>query len=80
MFGEDNLGYADDDRYVSKGPGPIYTPFITTIDEVLGLFSRFQVDFMDLQITSIFETDEAINLLVSSKGEGGLKIRLRTKP
>lgn len=45
----------------------------TTIDKIIDWFKQYQVDSMELWISGVLETGGITRLVVSAKGEGGMK-------
>ncbi|MCA9820698.1 MAG: hypothetical protein KC440_08225 [Nitrosarchaeum sp.] len=79
------LYFADEDTnsssgdYVSKGVESKFKGFSTSIDKITGWFDKYQVQSIELWIQAAAETDGILKLLVSAKGEGGMKITLTPK-
>jgi hypothetical protein len=73
-------GENDDDEYISKGKGTdLLSYFSTGIDEVTDWFKQYQVDTIELWISGVVETGGITRLVVSAKGEGGLRVILKPK-
>ena len=69
-----------DEEYVSKGRGEDLIKYLSTsMDEVTNWFNQYQVDSIELSISGAMETGGILKLIVSAKGEGGLKIVLKPK-
>jgi hypothetical protein len=49
------------------------------MDEVTNWFSQYQVDTIELSISGAIETGGMLKLVVSAKGEGGLKVTLKPR-
>jgi hypothetical protein len=70
----------NDDQYTSKGRGTdLLSYFSTGIDEVTDWFEQYQVDTIELWISGVIETGGITRLVVSAKGEGGLRVVLKPK-
>lgn len=70
-----------DEEYVSKGRGEDLIRYLSTsMDEVANWFKQYQVDSIELSISGAIETGSIVKLIVSAKGEGGLKVTLKPKP
>jgi hypothetical protein len=50
------------------------------MDEITNWFSKYQVDSIELSISGAIETGGMLKLIISAKGEGGLKVTLKPKP
>jgi hypothetical protein len=53
--------------------------FSTSIEQITNWFSKYEVDSIELWISGVIETSGITKLVVSAKGEGGLKIMLKPK-
>jgi hypothetical protein len=53
--------------------------FPTTIDKIMDWFKQYQVDSIELWISGVLETGTITRLVVSAKGEGGMKVVLKPK-
>jgi hypothetical protein len=70
-----------DEQYISKGKGEDLIKYLSTsMDEVTNWFNQYQVDSIELSISGAIETGNMLKLIVSAKGEGGLKVTLKPKP
>jgi hypothetical protein len=70
----------EDQEYISKGRGEDLIKYLSTsMDEVSNWFHRYQVDSIELSISGAIETGGILRLVVSAKGEGGLKVVLKPK-
>jgi hypothetical protein len=70
----------EDQEYISKGKGEDLIKYLSTsMDEVTNWFSQYQVDTIELSISGAIETGGMLKLVVSAKGEGGLKVTLKPK-
>ena len=75
----------DNDEFVSKGKGSegggggLLQRFSASMDEVADWFKQYQVDTIELWISGVIETGGVTRLVVSAKGEGGLRVVLKPK-
>jgi hypothetical protein len=77
----------DTGEYVSKGrseqqeggAGGLLERFSTSIEDVTDWFKQYQVDTIELWISGVIETAGVTRLVVSAKGEGGLRVVLKPK-
>jgi hypothetical protein len=70
----------EDQDYVSKGRGEDLIKYLSTsMDEVTSWFHQYQVDSIELSVSGAIETGDILRLVVSAKGEGGLKVVLKPK-
>ena len=74
----------DNDDYISKGPGEggrgrILQRFSASVEEVTDWFKDYHVDTIELWISGVIETGGITRLVVSAKGEGGLRVVLKPK-
>ena len=53
--------------------------FSTSVDKIVDWFGKYQVQSIELWIQAAAETSGVLKLLVSVKGEGGMKITLAPK-
>jgi hypothetical protein len=53
--------------------------FSTSIEEITSWFSKYEVDSIELWISGVIEASGITKLVVSAKGEGGLKVVLKPK-
>jgi hypothetical protein len=71
----------EDQEYISKGKGEDLIKYLSTsMDEVANWFNQYQVDTIELSISGAIETEGMLKLIVSAKGEGGLKVTLKPRP
>jgi hypothetical protein len=69
------------EEYISKGKGQDLIKYLSTsMDEIANWFNQYQVDSIELSISGALETGGILKLIVSAKGEGGLKVTLKPKP
>jgi hypothetical protein len=57
----------------------VWERFPTTIDKITDWFEQYQVDSIELWISGVLETGTITRLIVSAKGEGGMKVVLKPK-
>lgn len=70
----------DNDEYISKGKGEnMLQHFSASIDELTDWFKQYQVESLELWISGVIETGGITRLVVSAKGEGGLRVVLKPK-
>ena len=70
----------DDDEFVSKGgTKELLSLFSSSVDEVTERFKNFQVESIEMSIRGVIETSGITKLVVSAKGEGGIKVVLKPK-
>ena len=71
----------ENDEYVSKGTGEgIVKHLSTSMDAIAGWFKQYQVESIELWISGLIESGGVTKLVVSAKGEGGMKVLLKPKP
>jgi hypothetical protein len=69
-----------DEENVTKSFGTdVIGKFSTSIEEITNWFSKYEVDSTELWISGVIETTGITKLVVSAKGEGGLKVVLKPK-
>ena len=70
----------EDGEYISKGKGEnMLQHFSASIDELTDWFKQYQVESLELWISGIIQTGGITSLVVSAKGEGGLRVVLKPK-
>jgi hypothetical protein len=69
----------DSEETAAKGVDDVWERFPTTIDKITGWFRQYQVDSIELWISGVLETGTITRLIVSAKGEGGMKVVLKPK-
>ncbi len=69
----------DSEVTAAKGIDDVWERFPTTIQRITDWFKQYQVDTIELWISGVLETGTVTRLVVSAKGEGGMKIVLRPK-
>ena len=73
------------DEFVSKGKGSegsgggLLQRFSASMEEVTDWFKQYQVDTIELWISGVIETGGVTRLVVSAKGEGGLRVVLKPR-
>jgi hypothetical protein len=73
---EDN----DNGEVISKGPtGELLSLFSASMDEVTEWFKSYQVESIEMWISGVIESGGITKLVVSAKGEGGMKVVLKPK-
>lgn len=71
----------EDSEYVSKGRGEdVVKHLSTSMDAIADWFKQYQVESIELWISGLIETGGITKLVVSAKGEGGMKVVLKPKP
>ena len=63
----------------AKGIDDVWERFPVTIDKITDWFKQYQVDSIELWISGVLETGTITRLIVSAKGEGGMKVVLKPK-
>ena len=72
--------YEEDSEYISKGRGEdVVKHLSTSMDAIADWFNQYQVESIELWISGLIETGGITKLVVSAKGEGGLKVVLKPK-
>ena len=70
----------EDEEYISKGRGQDLIKYLSTsMDEVTNWFDKYHVESIELSISGAMETGGILKLIVSAKGEGGLRVTLNPK-
>jgi hypothetical protein len=73
--------YEQDSDYIAKGRGEDLIKYLSTsMDEVTNWFKQYHIESIELSISGMIETGSITRLVVSAKGEGGLKVILKPKP
>ena len=68
-----------DSEETAKGFDDVWERFPTTIDKITDWFKQYQVDSIELWISGVLETGTITRLIVSAKGEGGMKVVLKPR-
>ena len=71
----------NDGEFISKGGTGegLVKHLSTNIDQITDWFKQYQVESIELWISGMMETGGITKLVVSAKGEGGLKVVLKPK-
>lgn len=69
----------EEEDYASKGGEDLVKYLSTTLGEITSWFNQYQVDTIELSISGAIESGGILKLIVSAKGEGGLKVTLKPK-
>lgn len=71
----------EDDEYISKGGTGegLVKHLSTSIEAIADWFKQYQVESIELWISGMMETGGITKLVVSAKGEGGLRVVLKPK-
>lgn len=71
----------EDDEYISKGGTNegLVKHLSTSMDAISDWFKQYQVDSIELWISGLIESGGITKLIVSAKGEGGMKVVLKPK-
>ena len=70
------------DQYRSKGETGerLVKHLSTSMDAISDWFKQYHVESIELWISGMMETGGALKLVVSAKGEGGMRVMLKPKP
>jgi hypothetical protein len=63
----------------AKGIDDVWERFPASIEKITDWFKQYQVDSIELWISGVMETGTVTRLVVSAKGEGGMKVVLKPK-
>jgi hypothetical protein len=67
-------------EYISKGRGEDLVKHLSTsMDSIADWFKQYQVESIELSISGLIENSGITKLVVSAKGEGGLKVILKPR-
>src|SRR4051794_12240589 len=70
----------DNGKYVEKGgTRELLSLFSASMDEVAEWFKSYQVESIEMWISGVIESGGITKLVVSAKGEGGMKVVLKPK-
>jgi hypothetical protein len=72
----------ENDEYISKGGTGegLVKHLSTSMDAISDWFKQYQVESIELWISGLIESGGITKLIVSAKGEGGMKVVLKPKP
>lgn len=72
----------ENDQYISKGGTGegLVKHLSTSMDTIADWFKQYQVESIELWISGLIESGGITKLVVSAKGEGGMKVMLKPKP
>jgi hypothetical protein len=71
----------EEGEYISKGRGEDLVKHLSTnMDAIADWYRQYQVESIELSISGLIETSGITKLVVSAKGEGGMKVVLKPKP
>lgn len=72
----------ENDEYVSKGGlrEGLVKVLSTSMNAITEWFNQYQVESIELWISGMMQSEGIIKLVVSAKGEGGLKVVLKPRP
>lgn len=73
--------YEEEDEFISKGGigEGLVKHLSTSMDTIADWFKQYQVESIELLISSLIETSGITKLVVSAKGKGGMKVILSQK-
>ena len=67
--------------YIERGSGEgLVKHLSTSMNAISDWFKQYQVESIELSISGLIETGGITKLVVSAKGEGGMKVILKPKP
>jgi hypothetical protein len=70
----------EDGDFISKGSGQDLVKHLSTsMDSITDWFKQYQVESIELWISGMMETGGITKLVVSAKGEGGMRVMLKPK-
>lgn len=72
----------ENDQYISKGGTGegLVKHLSTSMDVISDWFKQYQVESIELWISGLIEAGGITKLVVSAKGEGGMRVMLKPKP
>ena len=72
----------EDDQYISKGGTGegLVKHLSTSMDAIADWFKQYQVESIELWISGMMQTEGITKLVLSAKGEGGMRVMLKPKP
>lgn len=69
----------DSEEPAAKGVEDVWERFHVSIQRITDWFKQYQVDSIELWISGVEETGTVTRLIVSVRGEGGMKVVLKPK-
>jgi hypothetical protein len=71
----------NDGEFISKGGTGegLVKHLSTSIDQITEWFKQYQVESIELSISGLIETSGITKLVVSAKGEGGMRVILKPR-
>jgi len=71
----------EDSEFISKGGTGegLVKHLSTSMDSIADWFKQYQVESIELWISGMMETGGITKLVVSAKGEGGMRVMLKPK-
>jgi hypothetical protein len=71
----------NDGEFISKGGTGegLVKHLSTSMDSIADWFKQYQVDSIELWISGVMETGGITKLVVSAKGEGGMRVMLKPR-
>lgn len=71
----------EEEELIPKGNSKEVLSFLSTsLDNVADWFKNYQIESIELNVSGVIETSGITKLVVSAKGEGGMKVVLKPKP
>ena len=72
----------EDSQFISKGGTgeSLVKHLSTSMDAISDWFKQYQVESIELWISGLIQSGEITKLVVSAKGEGGMRVTLKPKP
>ena len=69
------------EEYISKGGTGegLVKHLSTSMDAIAGWFKQYQVESIELWISGLIESGGVTKLVVSAKGEGGMRVMLKPR-
>ena len=71
----------ENDQYISKGGTGegLVKHLSTSMDSIADWFKQYQVESIELWISGMMQTEGVTKLVLSAKGEGGMRVVLKPK-
>jgi hypothetical protein len=71
----------EDNEYISKGGTgeSLVKHLSTSMDAIADWFKQYQVESIELWISGLIESGTVTKLVISAKGEGGMRVVLKPK-